>query len=73
MTATQSKALRLLAAGAAQPADARVYHVQGDHASYIVVVGAAQTCTCPATGACSHLLAAQLLDAALLREREMAA
>ena len=49
------------AEGRVQEVPARVYTVEGDHATYLVTLadgGADRTCTCPATGDCSHMAAA---------------
>lgn len=62
---TTEKAARLRAEGKVKPVPARTYEVEGDHDTYLVTIcmggatGATQmSCTCPARGACSHLLAA---------------
>lgn len=56
------KALRLLVEGRVEPDTAaapQVFHVDGDHGRYVVVVGAhVQMCSCPARDRCSHIEAA---------------
>lgn len=84
------KAIRLLAEGRVRPDVAlapQLFHVDGDHGCYTVVVGAhVRMCSCAAKGDCSHIAAAiarvnatpdelALMDEALAvrRERERAA
>jgi hypothetical protein len=62
-TTTAAKAERLHANGNVVPAvgHADVFFVRGDTSVYLVVLHPAGTvCTCPATGGCSHILAAQI-------------
>lgn len=61
MSAISAKAVRLLAEGRVKPdpSPVQVFHVEGDHGTYTVAVGAhVQLCSCPATGSCSHIVAA---------------
>lgn len=57
----QAKAQRLLCEGRVSPdsAPAHVYRVEGDHGTYIVVVGPhVALCSCPSASRCSHIEAA---------------
>jgi hypothetical protein len=60
--ATTEKALRLHTTGKVHEVmAARVFTVQGDHGEHTVVLANETiTCTCKATGVCSHIAAAGL-------------
>jgi predicted DNA-binding transcriptional regulator AlpA len=61
LTSILAEADRLIAEGRVREVPARVYTVMGDHATYLVTLadgGADRSCTCPATGDCSHMAAA---------------
>jgi uncharacterized Zn finger protein len=64
--ATYAKAERLSRDGSVTRIDdARVYAVEGDHGTYMVLLtnpGVGAWCSCPATGLCSHLAAAGLVE-----------
>ncbi len=67
-----AKVRRLLAKGAVLPLGAAaVYHVEGDHDTYRVILGEDFTsCSCPALRErCSHVCAALLQQAALEDQR----
>lgn len=61
-----AKAQRLISEGKVSRVKGHVYTVQGDSASYTVMVGYPQevsgSCDCPAQGTCSHLIAACAYD-----------
>lgn len=60
--AIEQKAARLRAQGRVHPVDlVRAHVVQGDHAAYFVVTDreGIEFCTCPASGECSHIIAAR--------------
>lgn len=54
------KAMRLLCEGKIAPLPAaHVFLVDGTHGTYTVLIAShLETCTCPATGRCSHIVAA---------------
>jgi hypothetical protein len=69
------KALRILAEGRVSPdagAPPQLFHVEGDHGRYAVVIGATvQMCSCPARGLCSHIAAATAWATASEGERAL--
>lgn len=71
------KAARLITERRVQPLGiAAVYRVNGTHGFYHVVIGDQyRSCSCPARGTCSHLLAAEhaLEELGERRAREYAA
>lgn len=63
-----TKVVRLLAQGRVQPRGAAaIYRVRGDHGGYDVVIGETFAfCSCPAHGECSHIVASQLVQDAMV-------
>lgn len=61
-SAVNRKAERLLERGSVHPTEAFTFLVDGDHDTYLVTLTkiSGNSCTCPATGKCSHIEAAEL-------------
>jgi uncharacterized Zn finger protein len=60
---TQAKAVRLADTGKVRRlSPVEVFEVEGDHGTYTVVLAGGETsCTCPAHGGCSHIVAVDLV------------
>lgn len=57
--AVMAKGMRLADEGRASELRGRVFQVEGDSGTYMVaIVKEGELCTCPATGTCSHVVAA---------------
>jgi hypothetical protein len=56
-SATRAKGPRLLEQRLVSPVEPPVHLVRGNHDTYVVVGDPVYYCSCPASGACSHLLA----------------